>query len=213
MTDKAETGLSGFFTRYFALLQKEFRQMMRDKSNLAIGILLPIILILLFGYGISFDVENAKVAVVVEDSSGPARDLAQSLGGSKYLVPVRVKDYPAAVEMMEQSEALGILRIPVNFGQQYAARDSTVQLILNGVDAQTAKTIQERRRELGREGSGAPRRDHRGRRDIGRAADLVQPERNQYLVPRSRDHRSDHDPHRHIPRLDADRARVGARHL
>ena len=42
MTDKAETGLSGFFTRYFALLQKEFRQMMRDKSNLAIGILLPI---------------------------------------------------------------------------------------------------------------------------------------------------------------------------
>ncbi len=142
MTDKAETGLSGFFTRYFALLQKEFRQMMRDKSNLAIGILLPIILILLFGYGISFDVENAKVAVVVEDSSGPARDLAQSLGGSKYLVPVRVKDYPAAVEMMEQSEALGILRIPVNFGQQYAARDSTVQLILNGVDAQTAKTIQ-----------------------------------------------------------------------
>ena len=105
-------------------------------------ILLPIILILLFGYGISFDVENAKVAVVVEDSSGPARDLAQSLGGSKYLVPVRVKDYPAAVEMMEQSEALGILRIPVNFGQQYAAGDSTVQLILNGVDAQTAKTIQ-----------------------------------------------------------------------
>ena len=97
MTDKAETGLSGFFTRYFALLQKEFRQMMRDKSNLAIGILLPIILILLFGYGISFDVENAKVAVVVEDSSGPARDLAQSLGGSKYLVPVRVKDYQAAV--------------------------------------------------------------------------------------------------------------------
>ena len=142
MTDQAETGLSGFFTRYFALLEKEFRQMIRDKSNLAIGILLPIILILLFGYGISFDVENAKVAVVVEDSSAAARDIAQSLGGSKYLVPVRVKDYPAAVEMMEQSEALGILRIPVNFGQQYAAGNSTVQLILNGVDAQTAKTIQ-----------------------------------------------------------------------
>ena len=216
MTDKAETGLSGFFTRYFALLQKEFRQMMRDKSNLAIGILLPIILILLFGYGISFDVENAKVAVVVEDSSGPARDLAQSLGGSKYLVPVRVKDYPAAVEMMEQSEALGILRIPVNFGQQYAAGDSTVQLILNGVDAQTAKTIQGYvmsavanwgAKEAARRG------DHRGRRDIGRAADLVQPERDQYLVPRPRDHRSDHDPHWHVPRLDADRARVGARHL
>ena len=191
--------------------------MIRDKSNLAIGILLPIILILLFGYGISFDVENAKVAVVVEDSSAAARDIAQSLGGSKYLVPVRVKDYPAAVEMMEQSEALGILRIPVNFGQQYAAGNSTVQLILNGVDAQTAKTIQGY--VLSAVSNwGAKEAARRGGITVGggisvRAADLVQPERDQYLVPCPGDHRSDHDAHRHIPRLDADRARVGARHL
>ena len=60
MTDQAETGLSGF-TRYFAL-EKEFRQMIRQQSR--DRDLLPIILILLFGYGISFDVENAKVVVV-----------------------------------------------------------------------------------------------------------------------------------------------------
>jgi ABC-2 type transport system permease protein len=47
--------------------------MLRDKSNLAVGLLLPIALILLFGYGLSFDVKNAPVAVVLEDSSRPMR--------------------------------------------------------------------------------------------------------------------------------------------
>ena len=56
-----------FMRRFIALLRKEVRQMLRDKSNLAVGLLLPIALILLFGYGLSFDVKNAPVAVVLED--------------------------------------------------------------------------------------------------------------------------------------------------
>jgi ABC-2 type transport system permease protein len=58
-----------FMRRFIALLRKEVRQMLRDKSNLAVGLLLPIALILLFGYGLSFDVKNAPVAVVLEDSA------------------------------------------------------------------------------------------------------------------------------------------------
>jgi ABC-type multidrug transport system ATPase subunit len=58
-----------FMRRFIALLRKEVRQMLRDKSNLAVGLLLPIVLILLFGYGLSFDVKNAPVAVVLEDSA------------------------------------------------------------------------------------------------------------------------------------------------
>lgn len=130
-----------------------------------------------------------------------------------------MKDYPAAVEMMEQSEALGILRIPVNFGQQYAAGDSTVQLILNGVDAQTAKTIQGYVMSAVANW-GAKEAARRGGITVGGGISVVQriwfnPNAisTWYLVPRPRDHRSDHDPHWHVPRLDADRARVGARHL
>ena len=47
---------SGFVRRFMALVRKEIHQMMRDKSNLAVGLLLPIVLILLFGYGLSMDV-------------------------------------------------------------------------------------------------------------------------------------------------------------
>ena len=45
---------SAFWTRLFALTRKETKQLIRDKSSMAIGFILPIILILLFGYGLSF---------------------------------------------------------------------------------------------------------------------------------------------------------------
>jgi hypothetical protein len=64
--------------------------MLRDKSNLAVGLLLPIALILLFGYGLSFDVKNAPVAVVLEDSAPDARAAVAGLQGTIYLSPVWV---------------------------------------------------------------------------------------------------------------------------
>ena len=53
---------SGFHRRLIALTRKEVRQLLRDKSNLFVGLLLPLALILLFGYGLSFDVKDAPEA-------------------------------------------------------------------------------------------------------------------------------------------------------
>ena len=55
---------------------KETRQVIRDPSSIAIGVVLPMILILLFGYGLSLDVKNVPVALVVEDSGPAARELS-----------------------------------------------------------------------------------------------------------------------------------------
>ena len=52
---------SGFSTRLVALTRKETRQMLRDRSNLVVVLLLPVLLILLFGYGLSFDVTDARM--------------------------------------------------------------------------------------------------------------------------------------------------------
>ena len=57
---------AGFAMRLIALTRKETRQMLRDRSNLIVGLFLPAILILLFGYGLSFDVTDARIAVVME---------------------------------------------------------------------------------------------------------------------------------------------------
>ena len=56
---------AGFGHRLVALMRKEMRQMLRDRANLAVGLLLPVMLILLFGYGLSFDVKDAPVAVPI----------------------------------------------------------------------------------------------------------------------------------------------------
>ena len=67
-----------------ALIRKEAVQVLRDPSSIAIGMVLPVILILLFGYGLSLDVKNVPVAVVVEDPSPDAAELAAGFQLSPY---------------------------------------------------------------------------------------------------------------------------------
>lgn len=131
-----------FLARLVALTRKETRQMLRDRGNLIVGLLLPVTLILLFGYGISFDVKGGRVAVVLEDSSPTAQDLVAGLRGSPYLAPVRVPSFAEAERMMRAGEADAILRVPIDFSRRLAAGEGRVQLVLNGVDSNTASTIE-----------------------------------------------------------------------
>ncbi len=87
----APTLLSGgFWRRLLALTRKEVRQLLRDRSNLIVGLALPIVLILIFGYGMSFDVQNAPVAVVMEDRSPITADVLAGLTLSPFISPVTV---------------------------------------------------------------------------------------------------------------------------
>ena len=104
--------LSHFWRRLRALTIKEFRQLIRDKSNLAIGIFLPIALILLFGYGLSLDIRNAPVAIVLEDGAPMARDVVAGLRGSDYIAPRYVTTMAEAEALMRGRQVDGIVRIP-----------------------------------------------------------------------------------------------------
>lgn len=134
--------MSGFLTRLWALLRKETRQMVRERSSMAVGLLLPAALILLFGYGLSFDVDHAPVAVVLDERSPDTLLLAAGLQGSPYLAPVQVQDMDAAVRLMRDGKVGGIVHVPVDFSRSRAAGQAQVQLILNGVDANTARTLE-----------------------------------------------------------------------
>ena len=63
----------GRVRRVRALIVKESRQIMRDPSSIALGIVMPVMLILLFGYALSLDVRNAPIALVIEQFDGSAR--------------------------------------------------------------------------------------------------------------------------------------------
>lgn len=133
--------LSGFRRRLVALVRKEFRQLLRDPGNLAIGILLPIVLILLFGFGLSLDVRNAPIAVVLEDSSPQAHEAVSGLALSPYLAPVLLPSMSEAEAMMKARRVDGILRLSADFSRRLAAGDARVQLLVNGGDANRARIV------------------------------------------------------------------------
>ncbi|HCG0999670.1 TPA: ABC transporter permease [Pseudomonas aeruginosa] len=132
---------SGFRRRLVALTRKELRQLLRDRSNLAIGVILPIVLILIFGYGLSLDIRNTPLAIVLEDSSPAARDVAAQLAGSSYFSTVQVASIREAEDLMRQRTVDGILRIPVDFSRRLEQGDGRIQLLLHGADANSAATL------------------------------------------------------------------------
>jgi len=132
---------TGFWPRLIALTHKEFRQMFRDRSVLAFGIGLPLILILLFGYGVSLDVKDAPVAIVLEDRSAQAMETISGLQLSPYIAPVLVTSMHEAESLMRAGQVDGILRLRHDFSSQLSAGSAQVQLLVHGRDANRARTI------------------------------------------------------------------------
>jgi ABC-2 type transport system permease protein len=128
--------------RLWSLVRKESLQVVRDPSSIALGIVLPMILILLFGYGLSLDVTNAPVAVVLEDPSPDATDLAASFQLSPYFDAQLLTSMPRAQELMLARKVDAIVRIRPDFSRQLSLGEAEVQVLVHGTDANRARIIQ-----------------------------------------------------------------------
>ena len=128
--------------RVWSLVEKEARQVVRDPSSIAIGIVMPVVLILLFGYGLSLDVTNAPVAVVLEDPSPAATELAASFRLSPYFDARLMTSMREARELMLARKVDGIVRIRPDFGRRLSLGDAEVQVLVHGVDANHARIVQ-----------------------------------------------------------------------
>jgi ABC-2 type transport system permease protein len=111
-----------FGRRFVSLVRKETRQLLRDRSNLAVGLILPGMLIVLFGYGLSFDVTNAPVAIVLEDTAPQGHAVLAGLEGSPYIAPVWTSGMPDAVERMRAGKVGGIVRLNTNDLEDWLVR-------------------------------------------------------------------------------------------
>ncbi|ANN69366.1 ABC transporter permease [Bordetella bronchialis] len=131
----------GFWRRVASLTRKEVRQLFRNRANMLIGLVLPIALILIFGYGLSLDVKNARVLVVMEDTSPQAHDLVSSIALSPYLTCVPAASYRVAEDAMIAREADAVLRIPSDFSRGLAAGNAAVQTLVLGSDPTRALTV------------------------------------------------------------------------
>jgi ABC-2 type transport system permease protein len=128
--------------RVWALVRKEAHQLVRDPSSIAIGIVLPVLLILLFGYGLSLDVKNVPVAVVLEDPSPDATELAAAFQLSPYFEAQPLISMPRAQELMLARRVDGIVRIRPDFARRLNLGDAEVQILIHGTDANHARIIQ-----------------------------------------------------------------------
>ena len=126
-----------------AVARKELRQASRDPLTLVMLLGLPTMMLLLYGYAISFDVRHVSLAVQDLDKSARSRDLVASFVNSTYFD--QVADLPAGADLERLTErrlAVAILVIPGGYASDLAAGGAaSVQLILDGADANTATTV------------------------------------------------------------------------
>lgn len=105
--------------RLWAIARRETTELIRDPIRLVFALAGPLILMIAFGYGISFDVNHLKISVWDQDQSQESRLLIENFEGSKYFDRVQDTNSEAEVARHLQSNEAGIvLHIPAKFGQK-----------------------------------------------------------------------------------------------
>ena len=128
--------------RIRALTVKETRQVLRDPSSIAIGIVFPLMMILLFGYGMSLDVSRVSVAVVDEDASADSAALVGAFQLSPNFVVTMTRSMAEANTVFLDRKVDGVLRIPSDFSRRWHLGKAEVQILVNGTDANQARIMQ-----------------------------------------------------------------------
>lgn len=133
---------SGFFRRLRALTIKEWRQLVRDPSSFAVGLVLPLVLIFIFGSGLSLDLGRTSIAVVNQAPGRVSYAIEQGFKGSDYLNPIQCGNIKEAEQVMRAGEVKGIVVIPSNFSGEFQSGRGKLQLIVHGVDTVSASALE-----------------------------------------------------------------------
>lgn len=132
---------SGFSPiRLWALVKKEFIHIIRDPRSLAMAFLMPLILLILFGYAITMDIKTLNLAVYDQDKSAASRNYLEGFPASSYFTVVAAPESHAEVRaLLDRGRAHLALVIPQHFARDLEqGRSTKVQLIADGSDANTA---------------------------------------------------------------------------
>jgi ABC-2 type transport system permease protein len=128
--------------RILALTRKETRQILRDPSSIAIGIAFPLMMILLFGYGLSLDVTKVSVAVIDNSDSSESAGLIRAFRLSPYFVVRIARSVSEARTLVMDRKVDGVLQISSDFARRWHLGTAEVQILVNGTDANQARIMQ-----------------------------------------------------------------------
>ena len=130
------------FLRLAAFARREAAELLADPIRLAFALLGPILLLLTMGFGISFDVENLRFAVLDRDRTPESREVVRALEGSPYFEPSGEVATPAEADrLLEAARVALVLAIPPGFGRDLVAgRQPELAVWLDGANTTRAET-------------------------------------------------------------------------
>ncbi|SEA49131.1 ABC-2 type transport system permease protein [Desulfuromusa kysingii] len=132
-----------FILRMRGILLKESFQILRDPSSIALALVMPIVLLFIFGYGVTLDANDVPIAVVADDHSTQSTDLIKRFELSENFTVVPVLTTAQGEQLLAESKVDGIIHIQDNFTEKLQSGNTApVQLIINGVDANRTRVIQ-----------------------------------------------------------------------
>ena len=126
--------------RLKAVAKKEFLHVLRDPRSLMMGIGMPILLLFLFGYALTMDVDRVPLAVWDQSQSVESREFISRFSGSRYFdLRIKTDNYRHIEEAIDRREALIALVIPADFARILSRGETAVvQTVVDGSDPNTA---------------------------------------------------------------------------
>jgi ABC-2 type transport system permease protein len=129
--------------KVLAVARKELRQIRRDRRSLLILLFVPAFFLLVYGYALNFDIRNIRLAVQDDDRSSASREVISAFVNSGYFdLAADVVDGHDVTGLLNRGDVRAVLVIPARFGADAAAgRPASLQILINGDNANTATTV------------------------------------------------------------------------
>ena len=129
--------------RVRAIIRKESLQILRDPSSIAIAFIMPLVLLLLFGYGVSLDARNIRLALVVEQPDANTASLTGAFQQSEFFDTVSYRHINQADKALVAHDVDGIVWLRSNFSDRLLTEgDAVIGVFVNGVDANQGRITQ-----------------------------------------------------------------------
>lgn len=132
------------FRRIRALIVKEAIQIVYDPSSILISVFLPLLLLFLYGFGVSLDIDHLRVGVAMEDTSPDAQSLVKAMTNSRYFDVTLARDRRELIDDLLSGKIRGIVVIPAYFSEFRFRQDTVapIQVITDGSEPNTANFVQ-----------------------------------------------------------------------
>jgi len=131
------------FNRIYAIAKKEVRQLSRDVRMMFLLFIFPLVLLVIFGYAVNFDVRHVQLAVYDMDKSSLSREFVNMLASSEYFdIITNIKSDSEIKDLLDNQKVQCVLVIPRNLSENfYSRKEAKVQILIDGVNANSATII------------------------------------------------------------------------